>query len=73
MSCSNKQACLNGNLRFCENQQKVSDVEGKMCSIVDCCKSNQTATSDRCVAGTLINLEDKDTSSQIWMSITTIE
>jgi len=31
MSYSNNYAHLDGNLRFCENQLKVSDIEGKMC------------------------------------------
>jgi len=30
MSYSNNYAYLNGNLRFCENELKVSDVERKM-------------------------------------------
>jgi len=58
MSYSNNQAYLDGNLRFCENELKVSDTEGKM--VVDTLKLHHDT-----VLKTLKKNTDPSTHTQI--------
>ena len=62
MSYSNNQAYLDGNLRFCENELKVSDTEGKM--VVDTLKLHHDT-----VLKTLKKNTDPSTHTQIWVNV----